>query len=234
MTVIIMVPVITVPGIGPEGIVIIPIPGIIIPIPRIVEAVPRIIPAIIRVIMRTPEMVIPPEIVEPPVVGIPGQTVPAPHVPAPVTVPVIMVIVRTAQVVGEIDINVGLTPLLVPLPILVGIVGIGFFCRGLWRRGSRLAICSGGSHSLERFPVNDWGGYAGRWITAMIPGEVGVLMVPRGGDTPPNPEHGPCQEKVADQGATIHIITSWGNLSAGMSPGNNFPIVITAIQRFGS
>jgi hypothetical protein len=119
------------------------IPWIIIPVPGIVIAVPRIIPTIMPVVMGTPEIVIPPEIIEPPAVGVPGQVVIAPHVSAPVSILKVMVIIRAAQMVREIYVDIGISLLAVPVPILVGVFRIGVFGRDFRRPGSGLTGWSG-------------------------------------------------------------------------------------------
>jgi hypothetical protein len=119
------------------------IPWIIIPVPWIIIAVPRIIPTIMPVVMGTPEIVIPPEIIEPPAIGVPGQAVVAPHVSAPVPILKVMVIIRAAQMVREIYVDIGISLLAVPVPILVSVFRIGVFGRDFRPSGSGLAGWSG-------------------------------------------------------------------------------------------
>ena len=58
--------------------------------------------------------------------------------------------------------DVGLAPLLIPLPILEVVIGVGFFFRDILRYGNGRRRCAGDLFPPERFPVDDWGGYAGR------------------------------------------------------------------------
>ncbi|MFC1484816.1 hypothetical protein ACFL6Q_07205 [Candidatus Neomarinimicrobiota bacterium] len=95
------------------------------------------------VVMGIPGIVVPPKIIEPPAVGVPGQAVVAPHVFAPVPVLKVMVIIRAAQMIREIYVDIGISLLAVPVPILVGVLRIGVFGRDFRRPGSGLTGWSG-------------------------------------------------------------------------------------------